>query len=564
MQQTALTPEESWIPSAPHAIRARFGWARYLVAFLAVMFLLFLGSNRRLVVYDEGILLTNVMRVLAGQVIHRDFYYNYGPAQIYILAGLFKIFGPSVLIERLVGVAGDAFLVLTVFAITRKLTRPNVAISATMICFLWVFGIGVWSQLTAIILWSTWLLVRVFETDLPRKRAFAAGLLVGIATLNRYDMGVGSFACDVLIVAIAVTLRLSKPRAWLASIMRNLWPYILGVALPVLPLAWVYARAGVIHDLLFDIVIYTAKHYRAGRRLPFPRPQVAQLQELLVYVVAFAIIVGLYVAAHHLLQRRTTRPTGHAQDLLPRWIGLLIAFGIVATMLYVKGMVRVSAGQEAMSAMLCLVMMAVLFEHARTLRPGLRPLLKAVVVLSVFLTLWADLHPISAEHKFKSSMLLWLLVPGKMAPQPPFSGWCHDQTPATRGVCYLLDDDHIQAVEFLDAHTHPGDKIYVGLPEHDRVLENDNITYFAAQRLPATKWSHFDPFLQNSVPTQVEIVSDLERNAPPYIVLDSEFDALREPNGSSVHTGVHLLDDYIVGHYQPVKRFGEMTVLERR
>jgi hypothetical protein len=93
---------------------------------------------------------------------------------------------------------------------------------------------------------------------------------------------------------------------------------------------------------------------------------------------------------------------------------------------------------------------------------------------------------------------------------------------------------------------------------------NDNMTYFATQRLPATKWSHFDPFLQNSVQTQQEMVADLERNKPPYVVLDSEFDKLHEPNGSSVHTGVHLLDDYIAQSYRWVRTFGEMRVLERK
>jgi hypothetical protein len=60
------------------------------------------------------------------------------------------------------------------------------------------------------------------------------------------------------------------------------------------------------------------------------------------------------------------------------------------------------------------------------------------------------------------------------------------------------------------------------------------------------------------------MIGDLQRNKPPYVVLDSEFDALHEPNGSSVHTGVHLLDNYIAQHYEWVKTFGEMTVLQRR
>jgi hypothetical protein len=160
-------------------------------------------------------------------------------------------------------------------------------------------------------------------------------------------------------------------------------------------------------------------------------------------------------------------------------------------------------------------------------------------------------------------MLLWLLEPGKMPPRAPYQSWCTTNTPVTRGLCFLMDEDHMQTVEFLIQHTKPADTLYVGIPQHDRIFMNDNLTYFATQRLPATKWSHFDPFLQNSVGTQQEMVAELDRNKPPYVVLDSEFDALHEPNGSSVHSGVHLLDDYIAHNYQWIKSFGKMRVLQR-
>jgi 4-amino-4-deoxy-L-arabinose transferase-like glycosyltransferase len=51
--------------------------------------------------YDEGLILSASSRVLAGDIPYRYFYANYGPAQFYILAALFKLFGPSVLVERL-------------------------------------------------------------------------------------------------------------------------------------------------------------------------------------------------------------------------------------------------------------------------------------------------------------------------------------------------------------------------------------------------------------------------------------------------------------------------------
>ena len=60
------------------------------------------------------------------------------------------------------------------------------------------------------------------------------------------------------------------------------------------------------------------------------------------------------------------------------------------------------------------------------------------------------------------------------------------------------------------------------------------------------------------------MIGSLEQHKPPYVVLDSEFDNVSEPNGSSVHTGVHLMDDYIAAHYRTVQQYGEMTILQRR
>jgi hypothetical protein len=50
--------------------------------------------------YDESLILVGSTRVLSGDIPYRDFYANYGPAQFYVLAALFKVFGPSVLVER--------------------------------------------------------------------------------------------------------------------------------------------------------------------------------------------------------------------------------------------------------------------------------------------------------------------------------------------------------------------------------------------------------------------------------------------------------------------------------
>lgn len=51
--------------------------------------------------YDEGLILVGATRVLSDDIPYRDFYSIYGPGQFYVLAALFKVFGPSVLVERL-------------------------------------------------------------------------------------------------------------------------------------------------------------------------------------------------------------------------------------------------------------------------------------------------------------------------------------------------------------------------------------------------------------------------------------------------------------------------------
>ena len=77
-------------------------------------------------------MLTAAMRVAGGQIPHRDFYANYGPAQFYLLAGLFKLFGESILVERLFDLLIKALLVTTVYGIAlgycRKLVAAVVAI----------------------------------------------------------------------------------------------------------------------------------------------------------------------------------------------------------------------------------------------------------------------------------------------------------------------------------------------------------------------------------------------------------------------------------------------------
>jgi hypothetical protein len=535
----------------------------YVLLFVIACVLFFLASGRVVNVYDEGILLTAAMRVMHGQMIHRDFYYNYGPIPPYLLAGVFRMLGPSVLAERLVVLVANGFLAVSLYALAQRICGRLTAAAAFIVCVLWMIGLGIGQVLQVplfalVMLWSTWLILPIFQGELPVKRTLTAGLLVGLATLCRYDYGAGLIASHVIVMAVAIWWR----RGGLRTAGAEVGTYLLGVAILVIPAAIAYVAVAPLHDLLYDIVLYTAKYYRVARELPFPTTHTEQLQEFIVYVLPPALGLNAYLAARVMVERQRTSAAG-TRAAVPQWVGFVMAFTVIATMMYLKVSVRIGAAGLYLSTLLCVLLTGVLWTQRTSFPRGFRGALTAMLALLFVGAVCAlSEQKIEQQHQ-RASTLAWILSPAKEAPQPPLTGWCNDRNPITKGFCYVLEDNHMRAVEFLEDHTRPGDTLYVGLPQHDRIFANDNTTYFATQRLPATKWSHFDPFLQNRLDIQQEMICDMERNKPPYIALDAAFTGSHEPNGSAVSTGVHLLDDYIAANYKPVAVFGVMTILRR-
>src|SRR3979409_1035594 len=85
---------------------------------------------RRLEPFDEGLTLQAARRVAGGQLPYSDFLWAYGPAHPYLLAGLFKLLGPSLLWWRIIRVLVDAAVAVAVFAIVRREAPSRFAFAA--------------------------------------------------------------------------------------------------------------------------------------------------------------------------------------------------------------------------------------------------------------------------------------------------------------------------------------------------------------------------------------------------------------------------------------------------
>jgi hypothetical protein len=212
---------------------------------------------------EEGFMLVFPERVLEGDIPNKDFLHLYGPGSLWALAGTFKVFGVSLITERLFGLAQQMLVVFGVYALARAWGR-RIAVCSALTCALILvpFGLTALAWVGALGLALAGLKVALHarharDDRAARAPAFGAGLLFGLALLFRPDLVV-AVGLGVLVVLWTA----SRPvRTRIAA----------GAALGVAPYLVHVAMAGpgnAIQGMILDPVF----ELRGGRSLPVPPP----------------------------------------------------------------------------------------------------------------------------------------------------------------------------------------------------------------------------------------------------------------------------------------------------
>ena len=81
---------------------------------------------------EEGFMLVFPERLLNGDLPNRDFLHLYGPGSLWVLAGVFKVFGTSLTAERLVALLQQIGVVMGVYVLARHWGR-TVALPCALI-----------------------------------------------------------------------------------------------------------------------------------------------------------------------------------------------------------------------------------------------------------------------------------------------------------------------------------------------------------------------------------------------------------------------------------------------
>jgi 4-amino-4-deoxy-L-arabinose transferase-like glycosyltransferase len=553
------TPATTRVPSSPSR-----PLLKYCLVFLISFVILFLGMDRGFDYYDEGLILVGAMSVQAGQVPHRDFYANYGPGQFYTLAWLFDLFGRSVFAERIYDLIVRASIVTVVYGIAKYYCKGWIVACTTIACGFWLFSSGLPTlsypivPILLISLVSSILLLQAFEREAAWPRMAAAGALTGLAALFRYDVGAALALAQTCSIGIAALSSPSRRKGrWRATVL----PYWLGIALLFMPAALLYMAVAPLHPFIHDIILFPTQYYVRARRFPFPGVHWRSLENIALYLpipvgaLSFcSLFAGRAQDGNSVVDAEGFKKTQSQRRLL-------ILFGLLTVLFYFKGVVRISVVQMLLALVPMLITLAVLYDYTSRRGQWLYRAAQAAMVLSIFAATWSAFKQVRLLYLNHPSVLQEVLSPPGPAAIRSETDWCGVPNPLHTGLCFLVNPDHAKLIQYIVQRTNPGERIFIGLTRHDRIVSNDLLTYFATSRLPATHWAHFDPDLQTRADVQAEMIRELGSQRVRYVVLESEFDSTIEPsNDSSKSSGVTLLDDYIRQNYRQVETFGPLSV----
>ncbi|QXC52233.1 hypothetical protein KHC17_23930 (plasmid) [Agrobacterium salinitolerans] len=514
-----------------------------LIIFILCFFILFFTSNFHLNLYDEGIVLTGAYRVLHGDWPSRDFYTNYGPAQFFVVAAIYEFFGMTALASRVYDALVSAAIVTLVYcAIINTKNNMIILISLIWALFLLIsYRIELYSLMPCMVLFlAGGIATERHLVDHPLHIANFSWAIAALIFLFRFDLGVAAAAAFGAPVAIVAFIDFFQGRVGLAValsvVLRN----------ASVALLWLFGAAfalwsmGILQPALNDLLSYNAGNYVQMRSLPFPKLASLRLDPVRTIVIYFPVLVVCF----SLVGLWFTR-LGNSGENRRKQIGIIV-FISITVISYMKGFVRVSPEHLLIACVSACVLVSLVVDALT--RPESQPSWIAKFSLSAVLLVAFIFTGRTVEARWNADLLFSGKRSQLLSSIFPFG---------SRG-------EVVDAAEFIASNTMPDERILSATGRHDKVFANDISLYFLAKRLPATRWHQYDPGVQTTAVVQAEMVEDIKRRNVRFIFQDRSFDDVDEKNGSSISSGVTLLDKYIAKQFKEVRRFGPISVLERR
>ena len=235
-------------------------------------------------------------RILKGEVPYRDFYKIQTPGILLLNAGLFKVFGTSLLTAFRGVLFFKVLAIVMVFLVARRVVSQTSALVPTALSIAWLPPGGPFRPAPIqyellFILGAVFFTLRWIDSRKPID-AFVAGLAVGIVAVFKQNVGV--YVALALGISLVVNIR-GLPRSfseakslcldsWRNEFKAHIWA-ALGVALPLLALL-VYLVGNQALGAALRVFIRGPGEHIQMKLTGYPLPK----QALLLFVVGLAAV----------------------------------------------------------------------------------------------------------------------------------------------------------------------------------------------------------------------------------------------------------------------------------
>jgi hypothetical protein len=490
-------------------------------------------------IYDEGLIVSGAERILHGQLPYRDFNTGYPPAQFYTIAGVFSIFGATLLSERIWDTVWRLAIVGLAVVLARAITPQQRAHPLPLICvglITGAVGCRLYPMISGMLpcLAAVWC-AALYLNHRGVRWLFFSGIAGGVAVLYRHDLA--ACVCGAVTVASWYQAMAERGRRWLQLPVIFWAGVLLVVAGPVL-----YFWLSVPHSALVQSFIDFPRMNFAARYVPLP--SAGSLLAWRVLYLPLAVIVAAAI---------TLRQIAAAQR--PTLVLLLMAS--VSTLALTRPILDTPHAYPAIifsMLLLCPCIAAWQLEHRRLL-PNL--LLGGAVFCYALVPLFVWTWLMTGPREDVISGIAPMDVRRYSRNEPP--------NEILRAGSIRLAFDQRQAIVYIQRHLAPGRSLYVGAVSQGLAWFNDDLFYFLADRPQATRFDMFVPGITTSAAVQSEMLRDIRQKQTEYVVL------FRTPPPhesnlyvSSVDRGVSILDDAIRQDYVEVAAFGHYTIRHRK
>jgi hypothetical protein len=476
------------------ASSARGSLAVAALVLVALLLPLLHGFDKPAATMDEGSLLVYPELILKGNLPYRDFETFYGPANIYVLSGVYAVFGPSILSERGTGLVYRLLIFGAVFCIAYR-WGPTLAAGATLFSGAVSLNLGVvayaWMGGIACALWSIFLISK----PNPRGRGFFGGMLAAAALLFRPDLGPA-----VVLGTLPLFL----------GMMRSVkLRYLGGMCIGLLPLGALVVAAGP-QQVLDNLLLFPVFCGNEGRHLSLSTAPASVLGLLTVHFIAS----GINIAGGVIVLRRQPH-------LIPS--RLLLGAALFAVSLSHQAIQRVDEMHVRYAAFASLAILPislfVLLSKTSFLLLRQKPMIAVAAAAGFVVAL------VPALPAYVCGQVIAALNPN--APPPCMlerNGRCIPMAtvPITRTTGTLLD-----RIERMAA---PGDRLFVGPADLRRTNYNDTFLYHLLPQLRAsTYFLEMNPGSANRPNSR--LAADIR--TADWLILNRVYDNWNEPNSSS-------------------------------